>query len=430
MASYAVFRMEGRNRALFSGKLGKHNRREAVPEYAVERPDRPRVVPLHDERERAKEVLKQSAKLPKRRGRKPDPGIEVVVLGPPPYDPVGQVGESAEWTDEQVHAYGRDARDWILDRLGRDPETAVGVLVEAHIHQDERTPHYHFGILAAAENCPRFSRRRVELALAGIEPEDGDVRGPNNRAVVRTILDRFHDEVGRKYGLERGEVGSARRYFQQDHLKGVSDRLAEQQAATVVASGRCADYEADLVVAKDAAEKAAEAEEKARAERDDAARSRDAADVRARVAVDNAARAGLDAAEAKAAKFRAEKRRDAAEKTAVAAAQAAADQEQAAKRAGPARRRAAPGLEARRVAERRAAEKRPAAVGRRKSASAAERAARDAVVQKRQEQRERKAVRRAAAPPRPAGFVPQGGVRSQQAFPPAPGPGPARGRGR
>lgn len=148
-----IFRIKARGKDLFDGKLGAHNRRDKVPLYAKKRPGRERAVELWQDRERALRILELSEAQPKRRGKPPAPGVEIFIGGPSPYD------SPEEWTDEQVMAYGRDAVQWVRDRLGGDPATAAGVLVEAHAHQDEASPHSIFR--SSLRRKPGRGRRRA-----------------------------------------------------------------------------------------------------------------------------------------------------------------------------------------------------------------------------------------------------------------------------
>ena len=57
MAGTQLFRVKKRDAAIVNGALGRHNRRDQIPDYAVERPGRPRAVELYQERDRAMAVL-------------------------------------------------------------------------------------------------------------------------------------------------------------------------------------------------------------------------------------------------------------------------------------------------------------------------------------------------------------------------------------
>lgn len=253
-----------------SGNIAQHNRRDKIPDYAIERPGLPRVVELYQDREHAEDVLELVKAQPRRRGRQPGVGIELIIAGPPPYDPIGWTGPRRQWTEQQVHDFGRDAFEWVHDAVGRDPETAVATISEAHIHQDERAPHAHVTLIPATRRNPRPSKLALEYALAGVEPPE-DLRSKFPKNLRRTILDRFLKDVGAKHGLSRGRVGGHALPQPMDHIKGLSDRARDAEEASAYAAGQLEESRAEnKVLADEKAEsdrRAAEAERRAAEDR-------------------------------------------------------------------------------------------------------------------------------------------------------------------
>ena len=238
-------RLLGRKSDLFSGTLGRHNRREQIPPHARKRPGLAHAVELWQDRGRGLRILGMSERAPKRRGKPPDPGVEILIAGPPPYN------SASEWTQERVLAYGRDAVAWVRERLGDDPETAAGVLVEAHAHQDETSPHFHFTIIAATEARPRPSKGAVEMALARAPEPFSEYRHLDHRRLIREIQNQFQEDVAGGHGLTRGEIGSRSRHAPPDHEKGLLEELEREQLHSAASADRADDEAEKRAAAED-----------------------------------------------------------------------------------------------------------------------------------------------------------------------------------
>lgn len=119
------------------------------------------------------------------------------------------------------------------------------------------------------------------------------VEGKTGKLLMSGLQDNFHEAVGRKHGLERGEVGSAREHAPVDRELGVRIRVEEErkrtQDAKVQAGHRIAEvleradedaaqrYRDRFDDATRAAEAAGERAARATEERDEARRERDRA---------------------------------------------------------------------------------------------------------------------------------------------------------
>ena len=88
---------------------------------------------------------------------------------------------------ENARAYLTDAARWLSEHFGR--ENAMYAIV----HEDERTPHLHFGFVPVTAK----GRLAAKTLLT-----------PNS---LRALQTAFARDVGARYGLERGEEGNTKR---------------------------------------------------------------------------------------------------------------------------------------------------------------------------------------------------------------------------
>ena len=92
--------------------------------------------------------------------------------------------KAKEMTQEEIEQYFRDALAFV--------EKNQGVVINAVIHYDETTPHMHYDVIPLiqkADNTWKLSAK--------------DVVGNSSKMTKMQTL--FNEEVGQKYGLERGE---------------------------------------------------------------------------------------------------------------------------------------------------------------------------------------------------------------------------------
>ena len=132
------------------------------------------------------------AARPTGRGRRPREGVEFVVAGPPPY------GKDA-WSEDHENEWAQASYEWLCSVLG--PQSVV---VTAALHRDETAPHIHvLGVPIDAEGRLGWCRVRDE-AVGRIGP----TQAGKGRRKYRTLQDDYHAQVGQRYGLARGEIGS------------------------------------------------------------------------------------------------------------------------------------------------------------------------------------------------------------------------------
>lgn len=88
---------------------------------------------------------------------------------------------------ENARAYLTDAARWLSERFGRENS------MYAIVHEDESTPHLHFGFVPVTSDGKLAAKR---------------ILTPNS---LRALQTEFARDVGSRYGLERGEEGNTKR---------------------------------------------------------------------------------------------------------------------------------------------------------------------------------------------------------------------------
>lgn len=88
-----------------------------------------------------------------------------------------------------------DALQWFSDRYGADR------ILNATVHMDETTPHLHIGIVPITQDG-RLSAKDIFT-----------------KSELKFIQTNFAEEVGLKYGLERGKEGSERTHLSETRFK-------------------------------------------------------------------------------------------------------------------------------------------------------------------------------------------------------------------
>lgn len=101
---------------------------------------------------------------------------------------------------EQQKKYFEDAVDFFSYKFGREN------IMYAKVHNDERTPHLHLGLV------PEFEGKLAAYKLF-------------TPATMRDLQDEFFYQVSSRYGLDRGEIESERKHKTAIELK--SETLAE-----------------------------------------------------------------------------------------------------------------------------------------------------------------------------------------------------------
>ncbi len=236
-----------KSRATLPAPLAAHLRADpdARPVEAVPRDDRP-PRDLGSDPDRAAKLVRDSLAV-RRRGRRGQQCVDVLIAGPPPFESLDA------WPDERVDRWAADSAAWIKDLAGVPLHTAA-------LHTDERSPHVHAAFppfILDEKGRPRLSWKAAQATMAeraaGREVQD-------HRAQLAAIQDHYHQHVGARYELDRGERGSRRRHQAPDRAQGLRDRVrdAERQAreaeqARVEADERAAAAEKERREAEDVA---------------------------------------------------------------------------------------------------------------------------------------------------------------------------------
>ena len=261
------------------GGLGKHIDGETRPESAApreldeggEKVALEPVVQLDEEGEQidqtavkkrvgAAQAYMQKCRRKKTRGRQPMGATTWVFAGPPRYD-----GEKeSPWSSERVRAWAQDCVKWLVDRAGPGSR-----LAHCALHQDEGAPHLHATLIVADEQG-RLGWNRVRNRFT--------VEGKTGKLLMSGLQDNFHEAVGQKHRLERGEVGSGREHAPVDRELGIRIRVEEERNRTHVAKVQAGKRIAEVL---------------ARADGDAAQQYRDRLDAATRAAADAEGRAAL-----------------------------------------------------------------------------------------------------------------------------------------
>ena len=209
VADIQVVRRE-KHRQLPAALLAHHDGRTR-PAEARARPElnlQPAEV-LVDNVENARKAL-AAAKASKGRGR---PGtiecIEFVFAGPPPFE------SPDAWPQDRVAEWLQANIEWVRKCAGRK-----AVIAAAYYHTDERSPHLHL-LLIPITDQGRLSWTAVERRFA-LHPK------VPSKLILSSMQSRYHEEVGRWFGLARGEVGSRRKHAPIDRRKGLVDRILDE----------------------------------------------------------------------------------------------------------------------------------------------------------------------------------------------------------
>lgn len=215
------------------------------------------------ERVRAAQGYMQKCRRNKTRGRQPMGAATWVFAGPPRYD-----GEKEPpWSAEKVRAWSKDCVKWLIDRAGPGSR-----LAHCALHQDEGAPHLHATLIVADEQG-RLGWNRVRNRFT--------VKGKTGQLLMSGLQDNFHAAVGRKHGLERGEVGSGREHAPVDRELGIRIRVEEERNRTHDAKVQAGQRIAQVLERADG-----DAAQKYRNRLDDATRAAADADGRAALATE------------------------------------------------------------------------------------------------------------------------------------------------
>lgn len=105
----------------------------------------------------------------------------------------GLITASPQWfddhTDDDARAFFADAKNFVEDYFEKDN------LLHFTIHADESTPHVHFGVTPIKNGSLSWKK------FFG------------NKNDLTKFQDSFYERVSKRYGMERGEVGSGTRHY-------------------------------------------------------------------------------------------------------------------------------------------------------------------------------------------------------------------------
>ena len=119
------------------------------------------------------------------------------------------------WDQSRIRAWATTCIKWALDKGGKGVRVA-----HCALHQDEIAPHLHL-VLVAADEKGRLGWNRIQQGFG-----TGKERGPELMSAMQTS---FHNEVGKKFDLGRGEVGSTAKRQPIDRGKGLVARVEEER---------------------------------------------------------------------------------------------------------------------------------------------------------------------------------------------------------
>ena len=208
VADIQVVRIEKRHQ--LRAALQAHLEGRTRPAEARDRPELNPVVVLIEDLAAGREAIK-AARAIKGRGRPATiEYIEFLFAGPPPFE------SPDAWLNERVDEWLQANIKWV----GKCAPRAV--VAAAYYHTDERSPHLHL-LLVPIDAKGRLSWKAVEKGFAADPTAVG-------KRILSSMQDRYHDEVGRRFGLARGEVGSGRKHEQIDRRKGLVDRVLDDPA--------------------------------------------------------------------------------------------------------------------------------------------------------------------------------------------------------
>ena len=97
-------------------------------------------------------------------------------------------------TTQQMHEFFHDVTDFFENRYGTEN------ILSAVVHLDETTPHMHLNLIPVFEGrlCAKRLFDRVEL---------------------QCLQSDFHDNIGKKWGLKRGKIGSTAKHLETTEFK-------------------------------------------------------------------------------------------------------------------------------------------------------------------------------------------------------------------
>ena len=216
MACHTFFKFRTRDRSALTGGLLNHIAGKNRPaDYVTPRPDLEAVVQMVANSDEATAAAVEYVENTKRH-HKAAPCVELLIAGPPPYEPNSEwetdsaeyqewAADRAHWTNERTEAWARANLRFLEEAL---PDAKV---YQAAWHQDENSPHCHLAFVPC-DAANRISWRQLSAAAVGMEPPKGKIDKVQQAKIMSAWQDLYHTNVGEKFGLERGEHGSTRKH--------------------------------------------------------------------------------------------------------------------------------------------------------------------------------------------------------------------------
>ena len=136
----------------------------------------------------------------RRRGRQPNEIVDLMLAGPPPWeqarDADGNLVGEAPWPAERVDAWRDAALAWGVRIFG--PESTM---LGGWLHADETSPHVHLAGVPIQDG--RISWKALKTTFAS---DFLGRKSVHHRFIYSAMRQSYHEEVGRRFGLARGEV--------------------------------------------------------------------------------------------------------------------------------------------------------------------------------------------------------------------------------
>lgn len=197
-------------RATLDSALVRHNLgKDGRPNHSTQR------LPLRwdddqEQLEKAKARLSELTRK-KKRGQQPHQVVDLLIAGPPPFH------SPDAWDDSKLKEWAVANRMWLEAKF---PHAHLAV---AAVHMDETSPHMHVLLI------PECSDRKLSWSQCQREAVGGA-----SRNFYRSLQDDYQHEVGRKFELDRGEIGSDRKHQPIDLNETIRQRaelaIAERKA--------------------------------------------------------------------------------------------------------------------------------------------------------------------------------------------------------
>lgn len=154
--------------------------------------------------------LRTAREVAATRSKRCKPAVDVVIAGPPPF------ASDDAWSDEKVEQWARYSLAWFHAMA---PKAVVAV---AAVHWDESSPHMHL-LVVPRTRTDEVHWSKLQAEMAGVAYK----RGRDQRADMSAIQTSYHQAVGQRFGLERGEIGSKKKHQAIDRMAGLDGQIKQ-----------------------------------------------------------------------------------------------------------------------------------------------------------------------------------------------------------